>query len=220
MFYRIDIKKLEFLFSIILLILTGFFYTANFSSIFDITFADETYYLRNGLNIEKNGLPGSSQAPLYSLWYYFLSTFESNPINLYYLNYKLMVFLPSFCLYLFLRLAKVNNYISIIFSTLILIVTYRIWPFVSLFALIFIILGISFSFVLKNKAILFCVFSTFLLITSYIRPEFFISFMIAFLISLFLVFFKDKSKHRIKLFFSFFYFAQLLVFYFYLLETH
>ena len=204
MFYRIDIKKLEFLFSIILLILTGFFYTANFSSIFDLTLWDETTYLYWGLKIEQNGLPAASWAPLYSLWYYFLSTFESNPINLYYLNYKLMVFLPSFCLYLFLRLAKVNNYISIIFSTLILIVTYRIWPFVSLFALIFIILGISFSFVLKNKAILFCVFSTFLLITSYIRPEFFISFMIAFLISLFLVFFKDKSKHRIKLFFSFF----------------
>ena len=158
MSYRIDIKLLEFLFSIILLILIGYFYTANFSSIFDINLWDETNYLEWGLKIEQNGLPEASWGPLYSLWYYFLSKFEPNPIDLYYLNLKLMVFLPSLCLYLFMRLAKVNNYISISFSILILIVLYQIWPFISLFALIFIILGISLSYVLKNKAILFVYF--------------------------------------------------------------
>ena len=57
MSYRIDIKLLEFLFSIILLTLIGYFYTANFSSIFDINLWDETNYLEWGLKIEQNGLP-------------------------------------------------------------------------------------------------------------------------------------------------------------------
>ena len=90
MSYRIDIKLLEFLFSIILLILIGYFYTANFSSIFDINLWDETNYLEWGLKIEQNGLLYRTWGPLYSLWYYFLSKFEPNPIDLYYLNLKLM----------------------------------------------------------------------------------------------------------------------------------
>lgn len=187
-----------------------YFYLANFNYIFDIGLWDETNYLNWGLNIRNNGLPLASNGPLYSLWYYFLSNFESNPIELYFLNFKLMVFLPSLSLYLFMRLAKINNYISILTSTLMLVLLHNIWPFVSLFALIFLILGISLSFVIKNKPILFCIFSIVLLIISFIRPEFYISFIISFLTSSYFVFFKYKCKRRIKLFFSFFLFSGII----------
>ena len=52
----------------------------------DILLADEAEYLRNGLNLFDK--VAKTKGPTYNLWYKLLSFITSDPISLYYLNYK------------------------------------------------------------------------------------------------------------------------------------
>lgn len=69
--------------------------------IIDLELFDEPFYMFWGINYFKGIINNSDvmlYAPIYALWYKGLSFFEPNNIRLFYLNYKLLIFLP----YLFL----------------------------------------------------------------------------------------------------------------------
>ena len=95
------------IFGIFFICVIGFFFTRDLELWIDIGIGDEAKYLGDGVNFLRTR-PDASWGPLYSLWYYSLSLFSTDNINLYYLNYKLMTILPCIALYLFLLKMKVT----------------------------------------------------------------------------------------------------------------
>jgi len=159
----------------------GFFFTKDLELWIDIGIGDEAKYLGDGVNFLRTKLV-PSWGPLYSLWYYFLSLFSGDTINLYYLNYKLMTILPCIALYLFLLKMKVTTTLSFYFSFALLIslINLPTWPKVShfFFTLIFIGLILVHSIKGNNTRLLAALIIS--LIITYIRPEFILSSIILF----------------------------------------
>ncbi len=166
---------------IIFICFLGFIFTKDIELWIDIGIADEAKYLGDGVNIFTT-MPVPSWGPIYSLWYYCLSLFSTDNINLYYLNYKLMTILPCIALYLFLLKMKVTPALSFYFSfaLLISIINLPTWPKVSHFALALIFIGLI--LVHSNKAKNLRLLAAFIisLIITYIRPEFILSSILLF----------------------------------------
>ena len=166
---------------IIFICFLGFIFTKDIELWIDIGIADEAKYLGDGVNIFTT-MPVPSWGPIYSLWYYCLSLFSTDNINLYYLNYKLMTILPCIALYLFLLKMKVTPALSFYFSfaLLISIINLPTWPKVSHFALALIFIGLV--LVHSNKAKNLRLLASFIisLIITYIRPEFILSSILLF----------------------------------------
>lgn len=92
---------------------------------------DETFYLSNGLNIA--GTFSGADAPLYSLWYYFLSLFSGNLFFLYYFNWAAQVVLSAILVFLIFR---DDGLVAASLLTMGALVCpyYFLWPYVNLFA--------------------------------------------------------------------------------------
>ncbi len=166
---------------ILFICVIGFFFTKDLELWIDIGFADEAKYLGDGVNFLRTKLD-SSWGPLYSLWYYFLSLFSTDTINLYYLNYKLMTILPCIALYLFLLKMKVTPILSFYFSFALLIslINLPTWPKVSHFGLTLIFIGFILVLGIKGRNTRLLAAFIISLIISYIRPEFILSSLILF----------------------------------------
>ena len=102
------IRSLYFIIGIFFICVLGFILTKDIKLWVDIGIGDEAKYLSDGVNLLSKRLD-PAWAPLYSIWYFFLSLFQNDPINLYYLNFKLITILPSVTLYLFLLKMKVSQ---------------------------------------------------------------------------------------------------------------
>ena len=170
------INTLYFTIGIFFICVLGIILTKDIKLWVDIGIGDEAKYLSDGVNLLTNK-PDPAWAPLYSIWYFFLSLFQNDPINLYYLNYKLMTILPSITLYLYLLKMKVSPTLSFYFSFALLIslINLPTWPKVSHFGLSLIFIGFIIAHGIKDKNAR--VLSAFIisLILFYIRPEFMLS---------------------------------------------
>lgn len=145
----------------------------------DIGLSDETYYLTAGVNLFKSGLPHASHSPLYAIWYYLLSQLESDRIQLYYLNYKLItVFVPLF-IYLLLRRYDVSVRIALFIASFFLIcrANLPVWPKVSHFAIIVSLLFFIAASYVRSSHAMFSLAAIGALTISYIRPEFFLTYV-------------------------------------------
>ncbi len=145
-------------------------------SLIDVQLFDESGYLYQGIRLLKDGLPAPADAPLYAIWYFILSLFQKDQIELYYLNYRLLTLFLPLAFYLVLRryrLPLVPAGIITFFGTMISFGNLGVWPKVSHFTLL-IILGSFFaaSFV-RNFASQLAVLSLGALLGSYARPELF-----------------------------------------------
>lgn len=160
----------------------------------DVTFYDESNYMYRGVHLgiiyvePENG-------PLYSVWYYLLHFFEANSLNLYYLNWIVTTILPSVTLFLALRAYNVNIALSFIFSIFLLYTQLNVtnWPRVSNFCISAMLVSLI---IYRNNNNNFYKFYTLSLSTfaiSYIRPEFFISFLLAVIPA---VFYLLKAENR------------------------
>ena len=166
---------------VIFICFLGFIFTKDIELWIDIGIGDEAKYLGDGVNFFTT-MPDPSWGPLYSLWYYFLSLFSTDNINLYYLNYKLMTILPCIALYLFLLKMKVTPALSFYFSFALLIsmINLPTWPKVSHFALTFIFIGLILIHSIKAKNLRLLAAFIISLIITYIRPEFILSSILLF----------------------------------------
>jgi hypothetical protein len=188
-------SALHALIGIVILMLTALKLINNFNSIVDITFDDEAQYLRYGLDMFEK--IRTDWGPSYNLWYKFLSTFEKEPIALYYLNFKVLIILLPISIFLFLYSYRVSFFTSfwISFSFLISatnIVTYpRISHFVvSMFLWILIINKLFIKSSIKQYILIsFAVF-----VGSYARPEL----MLAFLLFLFFTIYQTIHHKKLK----------------------
>ncbi|HPH88020.1 MAG TPA: hypothetical protein PKV76_06075, partial [Chitinophagales bacterium] len=96
---------------ILVLIIAGWKWSVGLQGHLDILLADEAEYLRNGLNLFDK--IAKNWGPTYNIWYKFLSLFNSNPIELYYLNYKIGAIGTGVLLFVFL--IRYNVHIAVAF---------------------------------------------------------------------------------------------------------
>ena len=166
---------------VIFICFLGFIFTKDIELWIDIGIGDEAKYLGDGVNFFTIKAD-PSWGPLYSLWYYFLSFFSTDNINLYYLSYKLMTILPCIALYLFLLKMKVTPTLSFYFSFALLIsmINLPTWPKVSHFCLAIIFIGLILVHSIKEKNVRLLAAFIISLIITYIRPEFIFSSILLF----------------------------------------
>ena len=193
--------------ALIFLIVLGILSFYNLYNYLDISFYDEANYMYRGLYLGKVYVEPENGG-FYSIWYFFLSFFQSNPVSLYYLNGAITIILPAIFLFFTLKAYKVNTIISWTFSIFLMYSTLNVtnWPRVSNFCICFILLGLI-LFKKTNSQFLKFYFLTFIsFIVSYIRPEFFISFLFLVPISIAFLLKKDSRKKKTNYFLiAFFY---------------
>lgn len=167
------------LITFLVLLISGIVYIYGIGKFLDIFGNDESMYLYWGISFPYN-FPLSEWSPLYIIWYYFLNLLQPDTISLYFLNYILMTILPPLFIYIFLRVNKVQLIISFTCSLLFLLSSsnFPTWPKVSHFALLSLLTGLIISSFLNDKKLKVLVFTLSLLVTSFIRPEFFISYIL------------------------------------------
>jgi hypothetical protein len=180
---------------IVTILILGLIFSFGLENVIDIGLYDESSYLLSGVQVWNVGLPVATKAPLYAIWYFILSFFQPNRIILYYLNYKLTLILPPALVYGLLRKSKVSLPISLIISQFILISHANVdtWPRVSHFALI--LLLTTLILLGQEKIILWnsLVAQIGALLVSYVRPEYFLAYILFTLLFTFLII-RDYKK--------------------------
>lgn len=168
---------------ILAILLTGWVYTFDINQVIAIDFYDESYYLRNGFSIPTEGLPPADGyprgAPLYALWYWFLSFIKHDNVELYYYNYKIASLLPAIMCFAFLRTSGVSRLFSVCFAFILFTTLFSIayGPRISHFALAVLLFGLSFTSVLSTVEAKLSLSAVTALLASYVRPEFFLTFI-------------------------------------------
>lgn len=155
---------------ILMLCIAGLKWAAGLQGHLDVLLADEAEYLRNGLNLFDK--IAKNWGPTYNLWYKGLSLFQSDPVKLYYLNYKLGAIAVGILLFIFLLRYRIHPAVAILiaFCYLFSDVNMNAWPRISNFVLI---LYLVYFILTKNntlvsKLIWFCIIT---FIAAFARPE-------------------------------------------------
>ncbi len=162
------------------LVLAGIKLTYRIEDIVDLPFFDETFYMNRGLLIPDNGFPGPEKAPLYSVWYLFLSTIQPDPIQLYYLNYVLSVILLPVCFYVLLRVQRVSAWIAMLAACWILVLSENLSILrVASVGAIPVLIALTVATVCSSYVLGFVVCAAGALIGSFIRPELFLVFLLS-----------------------------------------
>ncbi len=163
---------------LMIILLVGWVYTLSIESVLDIGLYDESNYLHRGLLIPHE-FPAAQNAPLYALWYRALSFLQPDTIQLYFLNYKLMTVLPPLAFFITLRAFGVSRMVSVVlsFGFLFSAANFPTWPKVSHFAVLVLLSGFFLSSFVRGKLAQTSVFALTALLTSYIRPEYFLAFV-------------------------------------------
>ncbi len=181
-----------------IILIAGLKFTFGLENVLDIGLYDESNYLYRGLRIASVGFPRAELAPLYSLWYSFIQLLESDRISLYYLNYKLMTILPPIIAFILLRRNRVSAPSSLVVSLLLLFfnANANTWPKVSHFALILILVMLVTISYTKSflGAVLLSLIGTLLL--SYIRPEYFLTYLLFLLVYIYIFIRTDRKLRR------------------------
>lgn len=171
---------------IVTLIVCGLKWASGLSSHLDVLLADEAEYLRNGLNLFDT--IAKNWGPTYNLWYKFLSVLNSDPVSLYYLNYKIGAILTA--ILLFILFIRYNIHITvaflIAFCYLFSDVNINAWPRISNFVLIIYLLYFIFIRNIVSVTTKLLLFSTVTFIAAFARPELLIVAELSGLISIFL----------------------------------
>ncbi|HUT23910.1 MAG TPA: DUF4214 domain-containing protein [Sumerlaeia bacterium] len=165
---------------LLILLLAGLKFTFGVEDVFDVSLHDDSYYLYRGVVLREEGLPHPSWAPVYVLWHFALSLIRSDRIGLYFLNCKILTGLLPIGLFLLLRRHRVAPLAALCVSFFLLISGANLptWPkpshFSVLLALVFLILTS------RTKSLWRMVFwhSLGALLVSYVRPEFFLAYLV------------------------------------------
>ena len=91
---------MQSLLCLLLIMMGSLMFSADLDTTMDVRAADETIYLRKGFELLRVGLESPEWGPLYQVWYFALSQLVPDPLDLYYVNYRvLMLLLPCsfFC---------------------------------------------------------------------------------------------------------------------------
>lgn len=186
-----------YVFGIILLLLCGWKVYNGLQGVMDIQFADESAYMRFGLDMF--GKFNKDWGPMYCIWYKCLSWITTDTIQLYYLNYALTSVLIGVLLYIFLLRISVAPMLALMvsFSILISDLNIAVWPRISHFCIALLLFFLIIITYIRQLTYKFLVFSLFCLIASYARPEFYISFLLT-IIAAFISFLYNRNNFSSK----------------------
>jgi hypothetical protein len=162
----------------IVLAIAGWVMTSPLRSAMDIFFLDETGYLVRGMNMFPK-IP-RLWGPVYCFWYKVLSVFESDPVNLFYLNFGLVSVLLAIAVYLFLLRFRAAWPVAFWMGFMVLIASINLptFPKVSHFAAIAGMTGLMIAYSLNHSQNRYVLITMLFLMLSYIRPEFYLAFFI------------------------------------------
>lgn len=164
---------------IVILVLIGIRYTLFASRYLDIKLSDESFYLNDGINILRYNI-NPSEGVLYSLYYYILSIFIKDKIDLFYFNYRLLtVLVPTLAYVLFVKLGS-KKLPAFIVSLLILVsnVNTFMYPKIYCFNLCLIIFIMLMSLHIDNELNNIIFISLGMLTISYARPEYILAYIL------------------------------------------
>lgn len=181
-FFKNYIKIARYdLFMIGVLCVAAWKLTCGLEYFMDIGLSDESHYLYSGIKISDYGVPKFAEySPLYALWYFMLSLFQPDRIRLYYLNYKALTGLLPILTYLLFRRYRVAVAESGCLAGFVLLAyaNLPVWPKVGhlavLLSLFFFLLATYTDSFNRSTLIL----SIGALLSSYVRPEFFITYLL------------------------------------------
>lgn len=140
----------------------------------DIRFYDESYYLTQGL-FHPISTWLADYSALYSLYYKALALFESDPVQLYYLNYRIWAFLFSVSIFSLLWRYGVHPGFALIWALcgLSAQINYLLWPKAGHFAMLGVTLGlVVFKSIKDEKTNALVWISGICACISWARPEF------------------------------------------------
>ena len=165
---------------VVALLVAGWKLTAGLESGMDIVLSDESYYLYQGVELATKGLPVAEQAPLYALWYYFLSFWTPGRIGLFYLNFQTLTILLPAALYVPLRRYHVPILESAVIAFFFLVAKGNLPtdPKVYHFALLLTLIFFVVSSMAKSLVAQLAWLSIGALSVSYVRPELFVAFVL------------------------------------------
>jgi len=153
------------------LIVSGLKWASGLQSHLDILLADEAEYLRNGLNLFDK--IAKNWGPTYNIWYKLLSFFHTDPVALYYFNYKLGVI--GVGILLFVCLIRYNIHLVaaflIAFCYLFSDVNINAWPRISNFVLILFLLYFILVRNITSNVTKVILFSIVTFVAAFARPE-------------------------------------------------
>ncbi|MCO5230787.1 MAG: hypothetical protein M9958_06490 [Chitinophagales bacterium] len=163
---------------VVLIILTGWYFTKDLSQSLDLLFWDEANYMKSGMLMP--GKFNHSWGPSYAIWYKFLSLFEKDTIELYFLNYRWMTILPAAVFFIFLVLSNVRFWTSLGVCLLFLFtdINLPVWPKISHYCISIFLIGLILVKYINAPLIKVAVISLFALNISYARPEFYLSYLV------------------------------------------
>ncbi len=163
----------------------------------DIPFFDETEYLLKGFNLGAHAF--NDWGPSYNLWYFLLSKICPDPVQLFYINYSLMIVLIPALLFLFLMVYGIEKNISLLLTLSFLMQPLMTsnFTFVSHFCLLNILLAFfAMAFINKNESkILLVMIASY--ICMYARQEFLVIFGTLLLIWLILLVYQKKLRSAV-----------------------
>jgi hypothetical protein len=165
---------------IIALAIAGWKLTYGLAGVLDIGLNDESFHLFFGTHLLKHGFLGATKGPLYPAWYFLLSKLQPDRIALYYLNYSLLTILFPIAVYIVLRCYGVSLQwsIAIAFFSLISYANVSVWPKICHFALIINLVALSLATLPKSLQMRLNIVSGGVLLSSFVRPELFIAFIL------------------------------------------
>ena len=181
-FFRDYIKPAKYdLFIIGILCIAAWKLTCGLEYFMDIGLSDESIYLNSGINISKYGIPKyAAYSPLYALWYYMLSLFQPDKIRLYYLNYKMLTgILPVLSYLLFRRYRFAVSEAGCLAGFILLShANLFVWPKVGHLAVLLSLLFFLLATYTDSFSRATLILSVGALFSSYVRPEFFMSYLL------------------------------------------
>ena len=180
-------------FGVTLLFIAGFVLVQNLPGWWDLEFGDETMYLGSGLNF---GIPfpgGAQWGPVYAAWYAFWHLFIPDRLDLYYFNWAILSVLSGVLTFCFFRSLKVAFWVSVWLAVLFLFSTQNLPlnPKISIFPFCLILACLSLNQFFSTRLSLFQKFllvSLTGLLCAYVRPEFYISFLLSAVVALYFSF--------------------------------
>jgi hypothetical protein len=147
--------------------------------VLDLGLWDEADYLHRALLIPERGLPDPEWGPLYSLWYLALSYVWRDPVDLFYGNSRLLLLLTTVAGYAFLRRVGAKPWLALSGAAVYLLsMAPHVLPRPTLLAVLIILVALASARSARSPEGACVRVGAGLLLASFARPEYFLSFLL------------------------------------------
>ena len=184
---------LDDFFALMVLLLAGMKLVYGMAPLVEIGMHDETICSAGGAGLLGNDIFSTIIAPFYAAWYYFLNFIQPALLKLYYLNAVIIGVLSPIIFYAVMRVRKICVFPALLISSYFLIsyANLPLYPKVTHFALLLTLISLMIATRIKGLANQILLSAVGALAISYLRPEFFLTFIV--LMVLYIVFLALKK---------------------------